>query len=63
MATEKWPMDRGVPIPEDRIIRNSPTPHCRYCGGPNHYGWCDEMRAEFDNAVNTGGGCPVPLTR
>lgn len=59
----KWPTDRGEPIPEDRLLRNSPTPTCRACGGINHIGWCDEMRADFDQAVKTGGGRPVPLTR
>lgn len=62
-AAQKWPTDSGEPIPEDRIIRNCPTPNCRYCGGPTHYGWCDEMRAAWDHAIKTGGGRPVPITR
>ena len=63
MSEPKWPTDRGVPIPEERIIRNCPTPKCQYCGGLNHFGWCDEMRVARDHALETGGGRPVPITR
>ena len=45
------------------IIPNSPTPTCCYCGEPNHYGACAEMRAEQERAAQNGGGRPVPNVR
>lgn len=29
---------------------------CIYCAAPKHFGWCDEMRAEWKKAVQEGRG-------
>lgn len=37
------PTDLGQPIPESRLIKSGGT--CYFCDGPDHYGFCDPMRA------------------
>lgn len=45
------------------IIQGSPTRDCVFCGDRNHYGACEELLAEREDATRTGRGRPVPHSR
>ncbi len=47
----KAPTDRGEPIPAARLIDNGEQ--CSFCRGPDHFGFCDAMRAHNEEAAKT----------
>lgn len=58
---DKQPTDRGTPIPASRLLNNGRQ--CSFCEGPEHYGFCDQMRAYNDEQTKTLSPHVTPLVR